>query len=185
MLTDRLGVFFAILSFAAAAGTVIVVGMAALQRFSDSVFAARFFAELRPVALWLAWLVAAVTMTGSLYYSLGAHFHPCPLCWFQRVCVYPFAVMLLIAALKKDDRVWRYVLPMASIGVVLAAYHAQLQAFPDQGGFCNLRDPCLNTDVNTFGFVTLPLMDLTALLLIITLTLVARSKRPEPEEIDG
>ena len=185
MLYERMSTLFAVLSLCAATATGIVIILAIVQRLTHASVTTRFFAELQPVSLWIAWFVAAVTMSGSLYYSLVQHLHPCPLCWFQRVCVYPLAAVLLIAALKKDTKIWRYVMPMAIIGVVVAAYHTQLQAYPDQKGFCNLVDPCNNREVWKFGFVSLPFMDLTALLFIITLTLAATVERAEPEEVDG
>lgn len=185
MLYERMSTLFAVLSLSAATATGIIVILAIVQRLTHASVTTRFFAELQPVSLWIGWFVAAVTMSGSLYYSLVQHLHPCPLCWLQRVCVYPFAVVLLIAAIKKDTKIWRYVMPMAIIGVVVAAYHTQLQAFPDQKGFCNLVDPCNNREVWKFGFVSLPFMDLIALLFIITLTLAATVERAEPEEVDA
>ena len=37
-------------------------------------------------------------MAGSLYFSEVANYVPCRLCWFQRIAMYPLAVILLIAA---------------------------------------------------------------------------------------
>ena len=50
-------------------------------------------------ALWLAFIVAAVATAGSLYFSEVANYVPCRLCWFQRIAMYPLAVILLIAAI--------------------------------------------------------------------------------------
>ena len=48
-----------------------------------------------PSARVTAWLVATVATVGSLYYSEIANFVPCRLCWYQRIGMYPLAVILL------------------------------------------------------------------------------------------
>jgi len=181
--TKTLSTFFALLSLLCAAGTVATVVVALLARRGVAL-AASVKRAVEPNALWFAWIVAAVTTGGSLYYSLGAHFEPCELCWYQRICVYPLSVVLLIAALRNDYGVWRYTLPVAVIGIMIAAYHSQLQAFPSQETFCSRTNPCTVRYVWQFGFVSLPLMDLAALLFIATMLVFARgaerADRSEP-----
>ena len=47
-------------------------------------------------AIWFAWIVALVATIGSLIYSEVIHFPPCRLCWFQRIAMYPMAIVLLV-----------------------------------------------------------------------------------------
>src|SRR4029077_16808571 len=54
--------------------------------------------SLRPNALSMAFIVALLAMVGSLYFSEAAHFEPCRLCWYQRIAMYPLAVILAVAA---------------------------------------------------------------------------------------
>jgi disulfide bond formation protein DsbB len=113
-------------------------------------------------------------MAGSLYFSQVAHFTPCALCWYQRIAMYPLSIVLLIAALRGDRRVAWYVVPVATIGALFAAYHTQLQAFPSQhSSFCTLAEPCTVRYVWEFGFVSLPFMALSAFVFVITMTAVA------------
>jgi disulfide bond formation protein DsbB len=182
MSTSSLSLFFAMLSLGCWLGVIAVVVLAVLRRREPGGFANDLWESLRPIALWLAWLVATVTMLGSLYYSLGAHFLPCELCWYQRICVYPLAAVLLVAALRRDASVWRYVVPLTLIGGVIAAYHSQLQAFPEQRSFCLATNPCTVRYVWELGFVSLPLMDLSALALITALVLLARTTPTLVEE---
>jgi disulfide bond formation protein DsbB len=179
----ELSTFFAILAVACFAGVAAFLVAVGVRWLRPESAAARGLEAFRPSALWLGWLVAAVAMAGSLYYSLGAHFEPCDLCWYQRICEYPLAVVLFIAAVRSDSRVWRYVLPLAGAGAVIAVYHAQLQAFPEQRTFCSAVNPCTVRYVWEFGFVSLPLMDLAALLFVATMVLVARERaNPTQEE---
>jgi disulfide bond formation protein DsbB len=172
--TETLSRFFASLALFTFAATVAVIALAIVRRLRPDAAAAAFLDDVSANSLWLAMVVAAVTTAGSLYYSLGAHFTPCELCWYQRICVYPLSVVLLIAAVRRDFGVWRYGLPPALIGIVIAAYHSQLQAFPSQATFCQLTNPCTIRYVWQFGFVSLPLMDLAALTFITAMLLLAR-----------
>ncbi len=174
MSTDTLSRFFAILALCTFAATAIVIGLALTHRLRPDAASAALLDGIAENALWLGGIVAAVTMVGSLYYSVGAHFVPCELCWYQRICVYPLSIVLLLAAWRRDFGVWRYALPPALIGIVIAAYHTQLQAYPKQATFCAVDNPCTNRYVWQFGFVSLPLMDLAALTFITAMLLLAR-----------
>jgi disulfide bond formation protein DsbB len=73
--------------------------------------------------LWLALLVAAIATGGSLFFSEIAHFVPCELCWFQRICMYPLSITLLLMALANDHRAARYLLPLPVVGAGISVYH--------------------------------------------------------------
>ena len=107
---------------------------------------------------WAAFLVAASAMAASLYYSESAGFVPCEFCWYQRIAMYPLAVVLLVAAVTRDRLVWRYVVPVAAIGLALSVYHYQLQLFPEQGSSCTSGVPCSARYVEEFGFISIPFM---------------------------
>lgn len=174
MNTATLSTFFAMLALACVAGTVVVVAIAvSAARRGPTSPSAEALATIGRSALWVAGLVAATAMAGSLYYSLVAGYDPCELCWYQRICMYPLAALLIIAAIRDDRQVWRYTTPLAVVGVGIAAYHTQLQAFPDQRTFCSLNNPCTLRFVWEFGFVSLPFMALVAFIFILTLVAVA------------
>jgi disulfide bond formation protein DsbB len=172
--TATVSTFFAVLALACLAATVVVIGVCVVAHIAGAGSAADDLrANIGSVGLWLAWLVAAVTTAGSLYYSVGAGFEPCELCWYQRICVYPLTVVLFVAAMRRDRKIWLSALPLAVVGLIIAAYHTQLQAFPDQSSFCSLTNPCTTRYVWEFGFVSLPFMALSAFCFISTMTLVA------------
>ena len=72
--------------------------------------------EVQRIALWLAFTVAAGATAGSLYFSEVEHFVPCRMCWFQRIFMYPLAIVLLVAAIRKDRAVKYTAVPLAAIG---------------------------------------------------------------------
>jgi disulfide bond formation protein DsbB len=172
--TAQFSAFFALLSLGCCVATITVVGLAVADRWRRDRASVSLMDEVSRLALWLAWLVALVTTLGSLYFSEIAHFTPCKLCWYQRIAMYPLAIVLVMAAVRRDRRIAWYVVPVAAIGTVFAAYQTQLQAFPHQhSSFCTLTEPCTVRYVWEFGFVSLPFMALSAFVFIITMTLVA------------
>ena len=88
--TDSAQLFFSLLTFVAAAGS-LVASRAAARRSGSGATAARRARSRRSAdaSTWLAFLVAATATLGSLYFSEVAHFVPCRLCWFQRIAMYP------------------------------------------------------------------------------------------------
>jgi disulfide bond formation protein DsbB len=158
--------FLAILTLIAALGVVAIVVLGALGQL------ARVRGLLGPAALWPAFGVALTATAGSLYLSEVAGFVPCTLCWYQRIAMYPLVVILGIAAWRGDAGIRRYVVPVAAIGAVIAAYHVALQRLPGlPSGACSLDAPCSAIYVERFGFVTIPVMALVAFLAILTLLL--------------
>lgn len=185
MSTDTLSTFFALLALATAAAAIAGIGLLVGARVAGEGSAlGRARTAVGDMALWLGWLVALVTTLGSLYFSVIAHYKPCELCWYQRICMYPLAAILLVGALRRDRKVWWYAGPPAAIGVIIAAYHTQLQAFPEQKTFCDLQNPCTNRYVWEFGFMSLPLMNLIALCFIIVMLVLSALSAPRSEEIE-
>lgn len=174
---DTASLFFALLSLVALAGGVAAWISVAFPTGP----LARLRHDLAPVALPLAFVVALVSTLGSLYYSEVAHFRPCELCWFQRIAMYPLTVILGIAAVRRDRGVWRYVLPLAALGLAVSIYHVQLQRFPDQASACEVDNPCTTIEVEELGFVTIPFMAGAGFLAITGLLAAAR---PRSEETD-
>ena len=110
-------------------------------------------------ATWIAWLVALVATVGSLIYSEVLHFLPCRLCWYQRIAMYPLAVILLVGAIRREVVVKYYALPLALGGLAISVYHYLIQVFPSlEGGSCNPANPCSARWVEMFGFVSIPFM---------------------------
>ncbi|MGA8039826.1 MAG: disulfide oxidoreductase [Acidimicrobiia bacterium] len=110
-------------------------------------------------AIWLAWVVALVSTAGSLFYSEVIGFEPCRLCWFQRIAMYPMAIILLVGAIRRERQVKFYALPLALGGLAISTWHYLIQAFPalEGGGSCGAV-PCSARYVEVFGFISIPFM---------------------------
>jgi disulfide bond formation protein DsbB len=172
--------FFALLAILCVVGVVLIGACTVITIVRPRHAVTRALAPVTDLAPWLAFAVVTTCTAGSLYYSLGADFLPCELCWYQRICMYPLVPVLLVGALRRDRRAWTYVAPLATVGAVLAAYHTQLQAFPEQHSFCAIDNPCTTRYVWEFGFVSLPFMALVGFVFVlVTLPLQARSRSKE------
>jgi disulfide bond formation protein DsbB len=118
--------------------------------------------------LWLAFLVAATATGGSLFFSEVAHFVPCELCWYQRICMYPFSITMLLLALANDHRAARYLLPLPVVGAGVSLYHLLVEnGVVGQTQSCLVSAPggCATKWINEFGYVTIPTLALTAFVL--------------------
>jgi len=107
-------------------------------------------------------------MLGSLYLSEILKFVPCTLCWYQRILMYPLAIILLIGFLRRDKGVFLYALPFSILGIGVSTYHYLLQKTDifTHSAVCNSGIPCTTTWVNFFGFVTIPFLALIAFSII-------------------
>ena len=118
--------------------------------------------ELKDITLELATMVAVGATFGSLYFSEIRNFVPCDYCWYQRIAMYPLAIILLIATIRRDKNIIPYALTLSLSGMVLSVYHYQLQLFPEQSSSCGLDASCTYRWIEVFGFVTIPLLALTS-----------------------
>jgi disulfide bond formation protein DsbB len=139
--------------------------------------------------LWLAFLVAVTATAGSLFFSEIADFPPCKLCWFQRILMYPVAIVALLAALFDDRRAARYLLPFPVIGLAVAAYHMLVERdIVEETASCEISAPggCGVLWVDELGYVTIPTLAGTGFALLIALLtlalLVPEGTRAEPSE---
>ena len=131
-------------------------------------------AESPRAFLGSAWLVAALATTGSLYLSDIAGLVPCLLCWYQRIAMYPLVLLLGVATVWTDARVWRYGLPLSVGGFLIAAYHVTIQYRPALAVLeCSATAPCTSRYLHVYGFVSIPVMAGAAFLLVSGLLVAA------------
>lgn len=133
-------------------------------------------------AFLLAFLVALISMLGSLTYSDIIGYEPCKLCWFQRILMYPQVVILGMASFKKDFRVASYSIVLSIIGAVLAGYHYLLQIGVAPALPCSAvgySASCSQRFVLQYGYITIPMMALSAFVLI-ALLLYSHKLNSEP-----
>lgn len=133
--------------------------------------ASYFIKPLAPLLDWsrrnalpIMFAGALIATLGSLYFSEIAGWVPCAKCWYQRIFMYPQAVILLVALIRKDRAVAYSIVALSLIGLVIAADHYAEQvnlvlhpadpALPcDETGVSCARTPFFH-----FGYITIPVM---------------------------
>jgi len=176
--------YVATLTYLFAAGTVILNVLllaAALHRiFTDHWMPQKLEAFVNERALWIAAGFAIAGFFLTLFYSEVVGLEPCVLCWFARTMMYPLAILLPIAAFRGDVGIWRYALPIASIGALITGYQHLLQIGFVTGNLCdalNSTGPsCAVRYVWEFGYVTMPMFGLTLFTTVALLVWLARNK---------
>jgi len=132
--------------------------------------------------LWAAFVVSSIATGGSLFFSEIAGFVPCELCWFQRICMYPLSIITLLAAIRGDFRVARYILPLPIVGACVSVYHLLVEnGVVGQSSACLVSAPggCATKWINEFGYMTIPTLALTAFVLLIELLTLAATEADE------
>ena len=138
-------------------------------------------------AILFAFLIAAGSVAGSLFYSQVAGFKPCLLCWIQRAFLYTEAVILFVAMIARKDEfrrkygefIRRTTLLLSIIGAPIAAYHVYLQLSGANALIpCSAIGPgCEFVYFIEYGYVTIPTMSLTAFALLIIFMLCRRKNQ--------
>lgn len=134
--------------------------------------------DIKRTALLFAWIIALVATLITLYASEIRQLPVCHLCWYQRICIYPLAIILGIASFRDDLTITRYGMPLTVLGGLFALYQYLMQMIPDFAPirFCLAGVSCSDIHLRLFGFVTYPFLSLFACLSILILLLIARPK---------
>lgn len=130
----------------------------------SAVDAPSFGSVLRTNLAYLAWVQALIATLGSLYFSEVRDLPPCVLCWYQRIAMYPLVVVLAVGIILRERRLRLYVLPLSLAGLALSVYHNLLYygVIPEGVTTCTLGVSCTTRQIEWLGFITIPLLALTA-----------------------
>lgn len=113
--------------------------------------------------LLAAWLVAMGATLGALFVGEVMGQAPCNLCWFQRIFMFPLAVVLGLAAFRGDLGIVRYAMALAALGWLIALYHNLLyfEIIPAEVQPCGAGPSC-SGEAMSVADVPLPLLSLAA-----------------------
>lgn len=121
--------------------------------------------------LFLAWLIALLATAGALFLGEVMGRTPCVLCWYQRIAMFPLALILGAGIFWADARCIRYALPLAWAGWGLAVYHCLIFWGVLAEGLvpCGKGSSCADAELQVAGFVPIPLLALIAFTAIVAL----------------
>lgn len=128
--------------------------------------------------IFICWLIAMASLLGSLFFSEVMGLKPCVLCWWQRIFIYPLAILFLVGMFPLDRSVVRYTLPLAVIGWGFAIYHYLLYSgyIPENLQPCSEELSCADINLELMGFITIPMLSILSYSAIITLLLIYKKR---------
>ncbi|PSM16002.1 MULTISPECIES: disulfide bond formation protein B [unclassified Nitratireductor] len=117
--------------------------------------------------LWLlfAWMIAVAATLTALFIGEIVGQTPCNLCWFQRIFMFPLAIILGIAAFRSDSSIKFYALPLVGLGAAIALLHTLIYFGLLEEAIvpCTRAGPsCAGEAMTILGSVPLPLASLIA-----------------------
>lgn len=129
--------------------------------------------------LYAAWIIALIATVGSLFFSEVMQLPPCVLCWYQRIAMYPLVLIIGAGIIMRDSRLKFYALPLALVGLAVSIYHNLLYygILPESIAPCTQGISCTTVQLQCFGFITIPLMALTAFVLVSLCLLFYKSEK--------
>lgn len=156
---------------------VVIVELLAAKRGAPLPEPARFFGTH---AIFLGFLASLGALLASVYYSNVAGYEPCLLCWYQRILLWPQALIFGLALLKKKDQsVVDYAIFLSVVGALIAIYHVYIEFGGTDILNCDAVEgavSCSRRYVQEFRYVTMPVMSLTTFVGIMVTMLCAKRR---------
>lgn len=166
----------------------VAIGTVGLQIGAVALLALYFLREqpiLKPLAdlaskwgILAGFLLSVASIVMSLVYSEYFGIEPCGLCWFQRIFLYPQAILFGIALFKRDAGVWVYSVCLSVLGAAVSLYHHYIQITgthglpcPASGGDCGKRF------IYEFDYITFPLVAFSMFAFLIVLMLFVGARK--------
>ena len=124
------------------------------------------------------WMIASISVLGSLFFSEIMDFPPCVLCWYQRICIFPLVLIFSVRLFSFDNSIVKYSLPLALVGWFIAFYHNLLYAgiIPESLQPCSQGVSCSEVYIDLFGFLSIPMLSLMSFSTIVVLLLMLKRR---------
>lgn len=182
MVNEAFELFFSLLAILALVGSLAIVA----ARLVGGPAGRSLVAGLVPLRFAVPALVTSVSMLGSLYFSEVVGYRPCVLCWYQRIAMYSLAIILVMAAVRKDRAIVPYAKVLAALGAGIAGYHWLLERWPSiDTGTCSADAPCSVPYFAAFGFVSLAFMAFCAFITVLVFLSVLSPSSAETMETES
>lgn len=122
-----------------------------------------------------AWVLAFAASLSVLFIGEVMGQAPCVLCWYQRAAMFPLAIILGVAVWRADLAVWRYALPIAGAGLLVAAYHSLLYygVVPEGIVPCGTGPSCTDSEMSVMG-LAIPVLSLASFVALVAFMLRIR-----------
>jgi disulfide bond formation protein DsbB len=126
--------------------------------------------------LILKLFIVLASIFGSLFFSEVMNFPPCNLCWYQRLCVYPMAFIIMTGLYLKSQDTVLFLFPFSVTGLLISIYHNLVYyKFITVIVPCTESAPCTQQQLNWLGFVTIPLLSFVTFITLLALNVTTLS----------
>lgn len=133
--------------------------------------------------LKLGFIISLLASVFVLVYSEVIGYVPCYLCWYQRVFMFPLVFIFGSAIWHKDRKIVKYVLPLLLVGFFISVYMNLVYYFKTDAANipCDASGAsCYQQLISEFGgYISMPMLALTAFVSLITIVLVAHFYKKE------
>jgi disulfide bond formation protein DsbB len=134
------------------------------------------------IGKWGVWFSCALTVVSiimALFYSDYLGIVPCSLCWYQRIFLFPQALLFAVALWKREAaRIADYSIVLSIFGGIVALYQHYIQIVGESPLPCPASGgDCVKRFLFEFGYVTFPLVAFSAFALLIVIMLFVRRAR--------
>lgn len=144
--------------------------------FSSKEFRAHVQNFAHGYGMWIGLFLSLASMLLSLLYSDGVGYAPCTLCWYSRIVMYPQALLFVIALVKKDSGVWKYIIWLSAIGILISVNHIFTELGASSLIPCSTGVSCAKVYVREYGYITIPVMALTGFVINFFTALIENKK---------
>ncbi len=129
--------------------------------------------------LGFAWFAALAATLGALFIGEVLGQVPCLLCWYQRIAMFPLALILGAGVYFGDAKSALYGKLLAWPGLIAAAWHVGLyfKIVPESIKPCGLGPSCTDAKMLILT-IPIPLLSLAAFSLILILLHTMKGERP-------
>lgn len=147
-------------------------------------FLRRIFPDLEDIAafvrtrgIWVALAVSFGASAMTLIHSQIFGLPPCPLCWWQRIFLYPQVILFAGALFRGEQQIVDYSIVFSVIGLGFALYHHALQMLPAGSLPCPAEGvSCSQILFLEFGYITYPMMAVSLFAFLIVTMLFVREQ---------
>lgn len=137
------------------------------------------FSMIRANAMYFAWLIALIGFCISVLYGEILRNPPCPLCWYQRIALFPMVVLLGMAVYRGESTIVPYVFPLVGLGGFAALFHLLQPYVPflQKASVCSLGVHCSQSAFTFFGVNGLSFLSVLGFVLIGFFLWIGRDKK--------
>lgn len=109
-----------------------------------------------PTAIYVAWSITLAATLASVYFIEILGNPAAALCWFNRMLVLGLLLVLTVAILVRDTKVWRYSIPFLALGLPVSLFQQLVHwdVIKLAETTCSNAAVCTTKYFDLFGFVS-------------------------------